>query len=155
MAHPRPPYLMGKFPLVARLRDLDNAPAPPCFVTSKARTTRACAAATKLTKMKAILGISLFRAMAHRFLKPNSTYMGEEQLKRNNHSLISSILALERQAFTSESESLMRCMEDLSMFQRPRFVALEYEKSRTYGTVLIYPLYRLVECGSTGYVTTI
>ncbi|MED6182206.1 hypothetical protein PIB30_026466 [Stylosanthes scabra] len=38
-------------------------------------------------------------------------------------------------------------MEDLSMFQRPRTVALEYEKSETYGTVLIYPLNRLVECG--------
>ncbi|MED6147353.1 hypothetical protein PIB30_043333 [Stylosanthes scabra] len=43
-------------------------------------------------------------------------------------------------------------MEDLSMFQRPRSVALEYEKPGTYGTVLIYPLDRLVECGSAGYV---
>ncbi|MED6146989.1 hypothetical protein PIB30_039846 [Stylosanthes scabra] len=41
------------------------------------------------------------------------------------------------------------------MFQRPRSVALEYEKPRTYGMVLIYPLDRLVECGSAGYVTTI
>ncbi|MED6140354.1 hypothetical protein PIB30_092358 [Stylosanthes scabra] len=39
-------------------------------------------------------------------------------------------------------------MEDLSMFQRPMSVALEYEKPETYGTVLIYPLDRLVECGS-------
>ncbi|MED6139849.1 hypothetical protein PIB30_087822 [Stylosanthes scabra] len=39
-------------------------------------------------------------------------------------------------------------MEDLSMFQRPRTVALEYEKPGTYGMVSIYPLYRLVECGS-------
>ncbi|MED6176159.1 hypothetical protein PIB30_085412 [Stylosanthes scabra] len=39
-------------------------------------------------------------------------------------------------------------MEDLSMFQRPRSVALEYEKPRTYGTVLIYPLDRLVESHS-------
>ncbi|MED6123060.1 hypothetical protein PIB30_045750 [Stylosanthes scabra] len=42
-----------------------------------------------------------------------------------------------RQAFASKSESLMR----------PRSVALEYEKPGTYGTVLIYPLDRLVECG--------
>ncbi|MED6187613.1 hypothetical protein PIB30_078072 [Stylosanthes scabra] len=35
-------------------------------------------------------------------------------------------------------------MEDLSMFQRPRSVALEYEKPGTYGTVLIYPLDRLI-----------
>ncbi|MED6192743.1 hypothetical protein PIB30_012913 [Stylosanthes scabra] len=46
-------------------------------------------------------------------------------------------------------------MEVLSMFQRPRSVALEYEKPGTYGTGLIYPLYRLVECGFVGYVTTI
>ncbi|MED6169533.1 hypothetical protein PIB30_022160 [Stylosanthes scabra] len=46
-------------------------------------------------------------------------------------------------------------MEDLCMFQRPRTVALEYEKPRTYGTVLIYPLYRLVECGSAGALTQI
>ncbi|MED6196221.1 hypothetical protein PIB30_045403 [Stylosanthes scabra] len=38
-------------------------------------------------------------------------------------------------------------MEVLSMFQRPRSVALQYEKPGTYGTVLIYPLDRLVECG--------
>ncbi|MED6172843.1 hypothetical protein PIB30_053729 [Stylosanthes scabra] len=38
-------------------------------------------------------------------------------------------------------------MKDLSMFQRPRTVALEDEKPETYGTVLIYPLNRLVECG--------
>ncbi|MED6143832.1 hypothetical protein PIB30_009643 [Stylosanthes scabra] len=38
-------------------------------------------------------------------------------------------------------------MEDLSMFQRPRTVALEDENPGTYGTVLIYPLNRLVECG--------
>ncbi|MED6172037.1 hypothetical protein PIB30_046425 [Stylosanthes scabra] len=41
-------------------------------------------------------------------------------------------------------------MEDLSMFQRLRTVALEYEKPRTYGTMLIYPLNRLVECGFVG-----
>ncbi|MED6225767.1 hypothetical protein PIB30_096910 [Stylosanthes scabra] len=41
-------------------------------------------------------------------------------------------------------------MEDLSMFQRPRTVALKYEKPGTYGTVLIYPLNRLVECGFVG-----
>ncbi|MED6146350.1 hypothetical protein PIB30_033652 [Stylosanthes scabra] len=41
-------------------------------------------------------------------------------------------------------------MEDLSMFQRPRTVALEDENPRTYGTVLIYPLNRLVECGFVG-----
>ncbi|MED6157860.1 hypothetical protein PIB30_027389 [Stylosanthes scabra] len=45
-------------------------------------------------------------------------------------------------------------MEDLSMFQRPRTVALEYEKPGTYGTVLIYPLDRLVECGFTDYMPT-
>ncbi|MED6209099.1 hypothetical protein PIB30_051422 [Stylosanthes scabra] len=36
------------------------------------------------------------------------------------------------------------------MFQRPRTVALEYEKPGTYGTVLIYPLNRLVKCGFVG-----
>ncbi|MED6212744.1 hypothetical protein PIB30_086517 [Stylosanthes scabra] len=41
-------------------------------------------------------------------------------------------------------------MEDLSMFQRPRTIALEYEKPGTYGTVLIYPLNLLVECGFVG-----
>ncbi|MED6160109.1 hypothetical protein PIB30_048289 [Stylosanthes scabra] len=41
-------------------------------------------------------------------------------------------------------------MEDLSMLQGPRTVALEYEKPRTYETVLIYPLNRLVECGFVG-----
>ncbi|MED6157715.1 hypothetical protein PIB30_025827 [Stylosanthes scabra] len=41
-------------------------------------------------------------------------------------------------------------MEVVSMFQRPRSVALEYEKPGTYGTVLIYPLDRLVECGFAG-----
>ncbi|MED6125999.1 hypothetical protein PIB30_074093 [Stylosanthes scabra] len=41
-------------------------------------------------------------------------------------------------------------MEDLSMFQRPRTVALEHENPGTYGTVLIYPLNRLVECGFVG-----
>ncbi|MED6207385.1 hypothetical protein PIB30_035291 [Stylosanthes scabra] len=41
-------------------------------------------------------------------------------------------------------------MEDLSMFQRLRTVALEYEKPEAYGTVLIYPLNRLVECGFMG-----
>ncbi|MED6174920.1 hypothetical protein PIB30_073438 [Stylosanthes scabra] len=41
-------------------------------------------------------------------------------------------------------------MEDLSMFQRPRTVAMEYEKPGTYGTLLIYPLNRLVECGFVG-----
>ncbi|MED6109097.1 hypothetical protein PIB30_030431 [Stylosanthes scabra] len=35
-------------------------------------------------------------------------------------------------------------MEDLSMFQRPKTVALEDENPGTYGTVLIYPLNRLV-----------
>ncbi|MED6128452.1 hypothetical protein PIB30_098063, partial [Stylosanthes scabra] len=44
-------------------------------------------------------------------------------------------------------------MKDLSMFQRPRTVALENEKPRTYGTVLIYPLNRLVECGFVGDTT--
>ncbi|MED6219854.1 hypothetical protein PIB30_039603 [Stylosanthes scabra] len=46
-------------------------------------------------------------------------------------------------------------MDDLSMFQRPRTVALEDEKPGTYGMVSIYPLHRLVKCGSAGYVTTI
>ncbi|MED6211142.1 hypothetical protein PIB30_070795 [Stylosanthes scabra] len=41
-------------------------------------------------------------------------------------------------------------MEDLSMFQRLRTVALEDENPGTYGTVLIYPLNRLVECGFVG-----
>ncbi|MED6220244.1 hypothetical protein PIB30_043047 [Stylosanthes scabra] len=41
-------------------------------------------------------------------------------------------------------------MEDLSMFQRPWTVALEDENPGTYGTVLIYPLDRLVECGFVG-----
>ncbi|MED6109000.1 hypothetical protein PIB30_029474 [Stylosanthes scabra] len=41
-------------------------------------------------------------------------------------------------------------MEDLSMFRRPRTVALEDENPGTYGTVLIYPLNRLVECGFVG-----
>ncbi|MED6156614.1 hypothetical protein PIB30_015926 [Stylosanthes scabra] len=41
-------------------------------------------------------------------------------------------------------------MEDLSMFQRPRTVALEDENNGTYGTVLIYSLNRLVECGFVG-----
>ncbi|MED6158165.1 hypothetical protein PIB30_030335 [Stylosanthes scabra] len=41
-------------------------------------------------------------------------------------------------------------MEDLSMFQRPMTVALEDENPGTYGTVLIYPLNRLVECGFVG-----
>ncbi|MED6195314.1 hypothetical protein PIB30_036785 [Stylosanthes scabra] len=49
-----------------------------------------------------------------------------------------------RQAFARESESLMR----------PRTVALEYEKPGTYGTVLIYPLNRLVECGFVDYMPT-
>ncbi|MED6199506.1 hypothetical protein PIB30_076531, partial [Stylosanthes scabra] len=44
-------------------------------------------------------------------------------------------------------------MEDLSMFQRPRTVALEDENPGTYGTVLIYPLNRLVECGFVGDTT--
>ncbi|MED6145823.1 hypothetical protein PIB30_028809 [Stylosanthes scabra] len=38
-------------------------------------------------------------------------------------------------------------MKDLSMFQRLRTVALEYEKPGTYGIVSTYPLYGLVECG--------
>ncbi|MED6183658.1 hypothetical protein PIB30_039777 [Stylosanthes scabra] len=41
-------------------------------------------------------------------------------------------------------------MEDLSMFQRPRTIALEDENPGTYGTTLIYPLDRLVECGFVG-----
>ncbi|MED6174620.1 hypothetical protein PIB30_070728 [Stylosanthes scabra] len=36
------------------------------------------------------------------------------------------------------------------MFQRPRTVAMEVENPGTYGTVLIYPLDRLVECGFVG-----
>ncbi|MED6110915.1 hypothetical protein PIB30_047395 [Stylosanthes scabra] len=39
-------------------------------------------------------------------------------------------------------------MEDLSMFQRPRTVALEDENPGTYGTALIYPLNRLVSVAS-------
>ncbi|MED6197033.1 hypothetical protein PIB30_052938 [Stylosanthes scabra] len=39
-------------------------------------------------------------------------------------------------------------MEDLSMFQRPRIVALEDENRGTYGTALIYPLNRLVSVAS-------
>ncbi|MED6183668.1 hypothetical protein PIB30_039876 [Stylosanthes scabra] len=39
-------------------------------------------------------------------------------------------------------------MEDLSMFQRPRTVALEDENPETYGTTLIYPLDRLVSVAS-------
>ncbi|MED6196640.1 hypothetical protein PIB30_049331 [Stylosanthes scabra] len=39
-------------------------------------------------------------------------------------------------------------MEDLSMFQTPRTVALEDENPGTYGTVLIYPLNRLVTVAS-------
>ncbi|MED6134423.1 hypothetical protein PIB30_036923 [Stylosanthes scabra] len=39
-------------------------------------------------------------------------------------------------------------MEDLSMFQRPRTVALEDENPETYGTTLIYPLNRLVSVAS-------
>ncbi|MED6124268.1 hypothetical protein PIB30_057380 [Stylosanthes scabra] len=39
------------------------------------------------------------------------------------------------------------------MFQRPRTIALEYEKPGTYGTVLIYPLNHLVECGFVGNTT--
>ncbi|MED6194023.1 hypothetical protein PIB30_024469 [Stylosanthes scabra] len=39
-------------------------------------------------------------------------------------------------------------MEDLSVFQRPRTVALEDENPGTYGTVLIYPLNRLVSVAS-------
>ncbi|MED6109613.1 hypothetical protein PIB30_035310 [Stylosanthes scabra] len=46
-------------------------------------------------------------------------------------------------------------MEDLSMFQRPKIVALEDEKPGTYGTVLIYPLDRLVECRFAGYMLNI
>ncbi|MED6177546.1 hypothetical protein PIB30_099093 [Stylosanthes scabra] len=41
-------------------------------------------------------------------------------------------------------------MEDLSMFQRPRIIALEDENPGTYRTVLIYPLNRLVERGFVG-----
>ncbi|MED6207142.1 hypothetical protein PIB30_033058 [Stylosanthes scabra] len=44
-------------------------------------------------------------------------------------------------------------MEDLSLFKRPSTVALEYEKPGTYGTVLIYLLNRLVECGFVGNMT--
>ncbi|MED6123911.1 hypothetical protein PIB30_054097 [Stylosanthes scabra] len=43
-------------------------------------------------------------------------------------------------------------MEVLSMFQRPRPVALEYEKPGTYRTVLIYPLDRLGDRSSNGAV---
>ncbi|MED6207336.1 hypothetical protein PIB30_034847 [Stylosanthes scabra] len=39
-------------------------------------------------------------------------------------------------------------MEDLSMFQRPRIIALEDENPGTYGTILIYPLNRLVSVAS-------
>ncbi|MED6223912.1 hypothetical protein PIB30_078733, partial [Stylosanthes scabra] len=39
-------------------------------------------------------------------------------------------------------------MEDLSMFQRPRIVALEDENPGTYGMTLIYPLNRLVSVAS-------
>ncbi|MED6148228.1 hypothetical protein PIB30_051062 [Stylosanthes scabra] len=39
-------------------------------------------------------------------------------------------------------------MEDLSMFKRPRTVALEDENPGTYGTALIYPLNRLVSVAS-------
>ncbi|MED6113905.1 hypothetical protein PIB30_075204 [Stylosanthes scabra] len=39
-------------------------------------------------------------------------------------------------------------MEDLSMFQRPRTVALEDENPGTYGMVLIYPHNRLVSVAS-------
>ncbi|MED6145997.1 hypothetical protein PIB30_030456 [Stylosanthes scabra] len=35
------PYLMRKFPLVARPRDPDGAPAPPHFITPKTRTPAA------------------------------------------------------------------------------------------------------------------
>ncbi|MED6148772.1 hypothetical protein PIB30_055974 [Stylosanthes scabra] len=41
-------------------------------------------------------------------------------------------------------------MEDLSMFQRPKTVALEDENPGTYGVALVYPLNRLVECGFVG-----
>ncbi|MED6152266.1 hypothetical protein PIB30_090277 [Stylosanthes scabra] len=41
-------------------------------------------------------------------------------------------------------------MKDLSMFQRPRTVVLEVENPGTYGTMLIYPLNRLVECDFVG-----
>ncbi|MED6192741.1 hypothetical protein PIB30_012911 [Stylosanthes scabra] len=41
------------------------------------------------------------------------------------------------------------------MFQRPRSIALEYEKPGSYGTGLIYLVDCLVECGFAGYVTTI
>ncbi|MED6212258.1 hypothetical protein PIB30_081557 [Stylosanthes scabra] len=41
-------------------------------------------------------------------------------------------------------------MEDLSMFQRPRTIAMEDENPGIYGTVLIYPLNLLVECGFVG-----
>ncbi|MED6175251.1 hypothetical protein PIB30_076646 [Stylosanthes scabra] len=39
MACPRPPFLMRKFPLVARPHDPDGAGAPPHFVTTKIATT--------------------------------------------------------------------------------------------------------------------
>ncbi|MED6208845.1 hypothetical protein PIB30_048994 [Stylosanthes scabra] len=42
------PYLMGKFLLVAHLRDPDGAPAPPYFVTSKTRTS--CARAMEVVR---------------------------------------------------------------------------------------------------------
>ncbi|MED6151410.1 hypothetical protein PIB30_082182 [Stylosanthes scabra] len=41
--------LICKFPLVARPRDPDGAPAPPHFVTPKTRTSCACTAMTELT----------------------------------------------------------------------------------------------------------
>ncbi|MED6216795.1 hypothetical protein PIB30_011120 [Stylosanthes scabra] len=41
-------------------------------------------------------------------------------------------------------------MEDLSMFERPRTVALEDENPGTSGMVLFYPLNRLVEYGFVG-----
>ncbi|MED6197077.1 hypothetical protein PIB30_053356 [Stylosanthes scabra] len=45
---------------------------------------------------------------------------------------------------------LFKQSKNQNMLQRPRTVALKDEKPGTYGTVLIYPLNRLVECGFVG-----
>ncbi|MED6111273.1 hypothetical protein PIB30_051044 [Stylosanthes scabra] len=59
------------------------------------------------------------------------------------------------QTTTTKASPPERAYQDLSMFQRPRTIALEDEKPGTYGMVSIYPLHRLVKCGFAGYVTTI
>ncbi|MED6209350.1 hypothetical protein PIB30_053800 [Stylosanthes scabra] len=53
-----------------------------------------------------------------------------------------------RQGFARERVLNEVNMEDFSMFQRPRIVALEDENPGTYGTALIYPLDRLVSVAS-------